>query len=238
MSGRPGEDLSAINLAAQKRFLGLAAARAPRWIVASAAAAYGFPPGRDAVAGTITEDTPLARGAKVAYTDHKQALESLLDEYATNPGLSIVRARPSNVAGPGIDPTRAAQIAGPVMFAPQTDHPLRQQLLHEEDLASAFLALLDAPAGAYNLAPDDWLTLEDAARLLGMRYLRMPAWALRGLTEVAWRTGASAFDASWLTFLEHPPIILANAKLRSLGWTPRHTTADTLRAMAARVRGA
>jgi nucleoside-diphosphate-sugar epimerase len=109
--------------------------------------------------------------------------------------------------------------------------------LHEEDLASAFLALLDAPAGAYNIAPDDWMTLEQAASLLGQRFMPLPGWMLRPLVDLAWRGGQSLFDASWLAFLEHPPIILGNAKLRDMGWVPKHTTRDTLLAVTQRLRG-
>jgi nucleoside-diphosphate-sugar epimerase len=235
MAPRPGEDLRPINVQAQERFLGLAARQTRRLIVASAAAAYGFDPTRDPHRGRVSEDAPLA-SAGVEYADHKQGLEQLLDRLEAEGSAAIVRARPSNVAGRGIDPRRAPQLTGAMMLAPQTPHPIRQQLLHEADLAEAFLTLLDAPAGAYNLAPDDWMTLEDAARLLGQRYVALPGWVLRPLVDLAWRGGQSLFDGSWLTFLENPPIILSNDKLKALGWQPRYTTKDTLLAVAGRLR--
>lgn len=235
MAPRPGEDLRPINIQAQERFLTLAASQAKRLIVASAAAAYGFDPTRDPHTSRVTEEAPLA-SAGVEYADHKQHLEQLLDRLEATTPVTLVRARPSNVAGRGIDPRRAPQLTGAVMVAPQTAHPIRQQLLHEADLASAFLTLLDAPAGAYNLAPDDWMTLEEAARLLGQRYMALPGWVLRPLVDIAWRGGRSLFDGSWLTFLENPPIILSNDKLKSLGWSPRYTTRDTLLAVAGRLR--
>lgn len=235
MTARPGQRLERINVEAQERFLGVVASRCRRLVAASAIAAYGFAPGRDPVSGMLTEEAPLSPGVGVAYAEHKQALERLLDRLEGE--IEVVRARPTNVGGPGLDPQRAPQLSGPVMLAPLTDHPLRQQLLHEDDLRSAFLALLTAPAGAYNIGPDDWLTLEEAARMLGQRYVRMPGWILRGLVDVAWRSGTSFFDPSWLAFLEHPPIIVSSAKLKGLGWRPRHGTADTLRIVAAKVRG-
>lgn len=235
MAPRPGEDLRAINLDAQARFLELAAGKARRLVVASAAAAYGFDAARDPLNSRLSEDAALAR-AGVDYADHKQALEQLLDRLAAGGQAEIVRARPTNVAGPGIDAARAPQLAGAVMLAPATRHPIRQQLLHEQDLASAFVCLLTAPPGAYNVAPDDWLTLEQAAGLLGQRYMALPGWMLRPLVDLAWRGGRSLFDGSWLTFLENPPIILANDKLKAAGWTPRFTTRDTLLATAQRLR--
>lgn len=238
VTARPGEATRADNVDAQERFLPLAARRVPKLVVASAAAAYGFAPGRDATAGRLDEDAPLHPGPGVAYAEEKQALERLLDRLEAAHDVCIVRARPTNVGGPRTPPDRAPQLAGPLMFAPAVRHPLRQQLLHEDDMASGFLALLTAEAGAYNFAPDDWLTLKEAARAIGQGYVELPPWVLRGVVDMAWRSGQSTFDASWLTFLEHPPIILANDKLRALGWAPRHTSAEALMATASRIRGA
>jgi nucleoside-diphosphate-sugar epimerase len=235
MAPRPGEDLRPINVEAQTRFLTLAAQTARRLVVASAAAAYGFDAKRDPINGRVGEDAGLSR-AGVDYADHKQALEQLLDRLESAGTADIVRARPTNVAGPGIDAARAPQLTGAVMLAPSTPHPIRQQLLHEQDLASAFLALLTVPPGAYNVAPDDWLTLEQAASLLGQRYMTLPGWVLRPLVDLAWRGGRSLFDGSWLTFLENPPIILSNDKLKATGWSPKFTTRDTLLATAQRLR--
>ena len=44
---------------------------------------------------------------------------------------------------------------------------------------------------------------------------------LRLIAGIAWRLGASVYDPTWLGFLEHPPIILSNRKLRSIGWSPK-----------------
>lgn len=233
----PGEETAPTNTQGQRVFLEAAAAAPRRIVVASAIAVYGFAPGRDPHAGVLAEDAPRTGNTGVPYAEHKQALEAFLDDLATRSPATIVRARPTNVAGPGMPLRRAPLLTNPVMLVPSVSHPIRQQLLHEEDLATAFLHLLDAPAGAYNLAPDDWLTLEEAAHITGQSLMRMPSFMLRGMADVAWRMGQSAFDASWLAFFEHPPIIVTNAKLRALGWAPRHTTADVLRQVAPIARG-
>ncbi len=228
----PGEETTPTNTRGQRVFLEAAAATPRRVVVASAIAVYGFAPGRDALAGVLDERAPLTRNTRVSYAEHKQELEAWLDELEARSPATIVRARPTNVAGPGMPLRRAPLLTNPVMLVPMVAHPIRQQLLHEEDLASAFLRLLEAPAGAYNVAPDDWVTLEDAARITGQSLVRMPAFMLRGMADVAWRMGQSAFDGSWLAFFEHPPIIVSNAKLRGLGWAPRHTTEAVLRQVA------
>lgn len=238
LAPRPGDDLRPVNVHGQKVFLEAALADPRRVIVASAAAVYGFAAGRDPWQGRLDEATPFAGGTGVAYAEHKQALEGLLDQLEPTSPATIVRARPTNVGGPGMPAMRAPLLTSAMMVVPATSHPLRQQLLHEADLASAFIHLLDAPAGAYNVGPDDWLTLEDAATLLGQGYLRLPRWVLRGLADVAWRAGRSVFDSSWLAFLEHPPIIIANDKLRALGWAPTYTTGQALMVMSPRARSA
>lgn len=233
----PGEATAPTNGRGQRVFLEAAASAPRRIVVASAIAVYGFAPGRDPHAGVLDEAAPLTRNTRVSYAEHKQELEAYLDELAARSPATIVRARPTNVAGPGMPLKRAPLLTNPVMLVPLVAHPIRQQLLHEVDLATAFLRLLDAPAGAYNVAPDDWVTLEDAAKVTGQNMVRMPSFMLRGMADVAWRMGQSAFDGSWLAFFEHPPIIVSNAKLRALGWAPRHTTADVLREIAPIARG-
>ena len=233
----PGEETAITNTRGQRVFLEAAAGAPRQLIVASAIAVYGFAAGRDPIHGVLDEAAALTPRTGVAYAEHKQELERFLDELAARSPATIVRARPTNVAGPGMPLRRAPLLTNPVMLVPLVSHPIRQQLLHEADLASAFLRLLDAPAGAYNVAPDDWITLDDAAKVTGQNMVRMPAFLLRGMADMAWRMGQSAFDGTWLAFFEHPPIIVSNAKLRGLGWTPVHTTASVLREIAPIARG-
>lgn len=237
MSVKPGEDPRSVDLSVQERFLTAAASRARPVVVASAIAVYGFAPDRDPHHSVLDESSPRHPVRDLPYAEQKQHLETFLDGLEATSPARIVRARITNVAGRGLDRRRAPQLSGAIMVAPATAHPLRQQLVHESDFASAMPTLLAAPAGAYNVGPDDWLTMEEAARQNGQRYMPLPGWMLRPLVEVAWRSGTTVFDPSWLAFLENPPIIVSNAKLRSLGWAPRFTTAQTLAEVATAMRG-
>ncbi|MDB5099959.1 MAG: NAD-dependent epimerase/dehydratase [Cyanobacteria bacterium RYN_339] len=233
---KPGEDTKPTNVGGQEALLTTALAAPRRVIVASAIAAYGFAPGRDAVNGMIDEAMPFTPRTGVDYADHKQVLEALLDRLEPGSPATVVRARPVNVVGPGMPLERAPLLSAPAIFVPITDHPIRQQMLYEEDLTRAMLHLIDVPAGAYNIGPDDWLTLDEAAKLLGRKLVRMPSWALRGLADMAWRTGQNAFDASWLTFFERPPIIVTSAKLKATGWAPRFGSREALMLLAGKAR--
>ena len=82
------------------------------------------------------------------------------------------------------------------------------------------------------VAPDDDMTTNEVARLLGQRTLRLPmglcAWAM----DRAWRRGQSLLDGDWARTLAYPAQVADNAKLRALGWSPRHTTLETVLATA------
>jgi nucleoside-diphosphate-sugar epimerase len=231
---RPGEDVSGVNLDANQRFLRAAARGCDRLIVCSSIAAYGL---RDEYVEKLTEDMPAAPGRGQYYCEHKIAAEQLLDALAPSARARIVRARPCSVSGPTVDPRRALQYQGKLQLMPRTPFPLRLQVFHEGDLGPAFRALLDAPEGTYNLAPDDALSLAEAARAIGQTPLLVPRWLYRAACDLTWRLGQNALDAAWASFQDYPTLVADNAKLRALGWAPRFSTLDALRATARAVRG-
>lgn len=230
---RPGEDLAAINVEAHQRFLREATQASEVLVVASSLAAYGL---RETPFEKLREDDPVAPDRGMYYCAQKIAAERLLDQLGRGAPSRIVRARPCAVGGPTIDRKRALQFAGKLQLAPRVEHPLRLQLLHEADLGSAFLALLFAPAGAYNVAPDDALPLAEAAAIAGQTLLTVPRWLYRGACDLSWRLGANALDAAWARMNDYPSLVGDNAKLRALGWQPTRTTADAVRDTAQRVR--
>lgn len=95
--------------------------------------------------------------------------------------------------------------------------------VHVDDIVSAALLALDAPAGAYNVADDlpasQNTVIEEACRLLGL-----PEPALQSLEEANLSPMARAFYA------ENRRVANGKAK-RALGWTPLYPTyRDGLRA--------
>jgi nucleoside-diphosphate-sugar epimerase len=86
--------------------------------------------------------------------------------------------------------------------------------IHTDDVASASIAALDAPAGIYNVVEDDPVTrreyLDEFSEAFGVRRLRpMPTW----LVKLASGSAAAAVIRSWR---------VSNEKLRdATGWTPK-----------------
>lgn len=226
---RPGVDPARLNLEANRRFLE-AAVQAPMLLFASSVMAYGF---RAEATGKLREDDPPAPGHGFYYAEQKIASERMLAALAAGQPARVVVARPCAVGGPTLDARRAALYRGRVQLMPRVPHPLRVQLLHEADLGTAFRLLLGAPAGVYNVAPDDDLTTDEVARLLSQWRLTLPmglcAWAM----DQAWRRGQGLMDGEWARTLAWPAQVADNAKLRALGWVPAWTTRETIRATAA-----
>ena len=96
--------------------------------------------------------------------------------------------------------------------------------------AIALAAVHDLP-GAYNLAADGWLSVEDVARLLGRRILEVPEQV--ALTAVGWlfKRGLSTLPPAALDYLMHPWVVTSES-LHAHGWAPTTTNRQALRAFA------
>ena len=224
-------------------FRAAAAVGATRFVYASSVAAYGFH--RDNPVG-MTEDWATRPADRLFYAQEKAELEDLLrQEAAAHPRTALYLLRPPVVLGPdavGAKVTLPAMLTSlvngatgalrrlPGLPALVPDLPL--QLIHQDDVAEALrLCVVGAgPPGAYNIAADDVVSTLDVARELGLRPLRVPgrpvAAVARGLANLPYLPSA----AQWVEAMSHPAIMDTSKAKSQLGWTPRHTAIDSLRA--------
>jgi len=106
---------------------------------------------------------------------------------------------------------------------------IRLQLVHEDDLAAAFYAMVqnDLP-GAYNVVGDDPDSMPNIAAAAGLQVIEIPGETLMQAVTTAWKEGNSAFGPEWLG---EGILICSNAKLKATGtWTPRYTTTQAFAA--------
>ena len=76
------------------------------------------------------------------------------------------------------------------------------------------------------MAPDGWLTTDEVRSLKGpVPRLRLPGRAAVGLAGWGARLGLAPVDASAL-LAATAPWVVANDRLRALGWEPRHTSEE------------
>lgn len=227
-----------------------AAVGAQRFVYASSVAAYGFHP--DNPVG-MTERWPTRPAARLFYAREKAQIEQLLAEKAEeHPDLAPYVLRPSIVGGPeaagakDVLPGRlrwaGAAVRGAAHLVRRARIPVpvltpnvRVQLVHADDVAQALLLCTvgAGPPGAYNIAGAGTVSGADVVRALGLLPIAIPAGLVEstaGALATIPQPGFLPPAAEWVEALSHPAIMDTSKAHRELGWQPRHTAHETLRA--------
>jgi nucleoside-diphosphate-sugar epimerase len=223
------------------------AAGARRFVFASSVAAYGF---HDDNPVGMTEDWPVRPASRLFYAREKAELERLLSAEADrHPGLDLYLLRPSIVLGPhtvgakgGLAGVLNALVrrlsaglarlpVGPPVPVPRV--PV--QFVHEDDVGQALLLCVvgAGPPGAYNIAGDGVLSTVDVMRELGFTAVPAPHLLARAPARVITALAGAPLAPpalGWAEVLRHPAIMDTAKAKRDLGWQPRHTGLDALRA--------
>lgn len=241
----PRQTIRAINVdGTLNTFRAAADAGARRFVYASSVAAYGF--GTD-LPDLIDEDWPARPAARLFYAREKAELEGLLEAEAGADGApELYLLRPPIVLGPhavgGKDvlPGPLAPL-GRRLFGrphrlpfplplPVPEHPL--QFVHQDDVGRALqLCVIGAgPPGAYNIAGDGVLTAADVAREFGALPIRLPAVPTQWAARAAARLPLLPPIAEWVEAAGRPVIMDTRRAKESLGWQPRYTGLEALRA--------
>jgi nucleoside-diphosphate-sugar epimerase len=242
------ETIRAINVEGTLNAFGAAAAAgADRFVYASSVAAYGFHP--DNPIG-MTEDWPVRPASRLFYAQEKAELEQLLREQAdAHPEIGLYLLRPPIVLGPhavGAKDTLPAPLASAVQGmlrlakrlplpvpVPAPDLPM--QFIHEDDVGQALLkcVVAEGPPGAYNIAGDGVVTAADVARELGLTPVVVPAELVQGAARAAANIPLPSFAppaSEWFEAASHPAIMDTAKAKRELGWQPKYTGLEALRA--------
>jgi nucleoside-diphosphate-sugar epimerase len=243
------ETITAINVnGTLNAFRAAAAAGARRFVYASSVAAYGFH--ADNPVG-MTEEWPVRPAARLFYAQEKAELENALQaEAAQSPGLALYLLRPSVVLGPhavggkAVLPGPLGQLGRLAGWASRFPVPvlvpaLPLQLVHEEDMGGALMRCVVAggPPGAYNIAADGVVTAADIARELGLLAVPLPAGPAQAAARAVAAVPLLPPVVGWVEAASHPAIMDTTKAKRRLGWAPRFTAMETLRATV-RERGA
>jgi nucleoside-diphosphate-sugar epimerase len=225
-------------------FRAAAAAGARRFVYASSVAAYGWHPDNPE---PIREDWPVRPAARLFYAQEKAELEQLLGaESATTPGLALYLLRPPIVLGPNAVGAKDV-LPGPLaplgrrlfgrprrlpVAVPVVTPELRLQVVHEEDVGRALQLCVVAagPPGAYNIAADGVLTAADVAREFGALPIPVPAAPAQLAARAVARLPFLPPAAEWVEAASRPVIMDTAKAKQQLGWRPRYTGREALRA--------
>jgi nucleoside-diphosphate-sugar epimerase len=128
----------------------------------------------------------------------------------------------------------------PVLKPVIPDPGIRFQLVHEDDVASAFAAGVRGlgEPGAYNLAGGGTLTMSDVADALGWYSVPVPMPLVEATAEIATRLPLMPETVAWIHSVKKPVLMRTARAKKLLRWKPKHTARATLREMAEAQRAA
>ncbi len=226
------------------------ASGAQRLCYASSVAAYGFHADNP---DWLTEDVPPRGTREHFYSQQKAEVEAVLAEVLKGKRKTGAYVfRPCVVAGPRAQmlldelpyvrlsdamPDAVVRLlsAMPALKPVIPDPGTRFQLVHEDDVASAFVAgvLGKGPPGAYNLAGAGTLRISDLARALGWYSIPIPELAVEATAEVIARLPVSPPQLSWIHSVRKEVLMKTERAKRELKWRPRHSSRATLTELVA-----
>jgi UDP-glucose 4-epimerase len=242
------EQTQKINLEGSRNvFEATVAAGAKRLVYASSVAAYGFhsdnPP-------LLSEDLPPRGTDRHYYSAQKAELEGVLADVLSGWAVDAYVFRPCIVAGPDAHlllenipyiqlsermPQAVMRVLEvmPALKPVIPDSGVRFQLVHHDDVASAFRAAVlgRGSPGIYNLAGPGTLTMVDLAAALGWYSVPLPDIALGAAAELVSRLPFMPAEAQWIESFRQAVLMDTAKARRELRWRPRHDAHDTLQAM-------
>jgi UDP-glucose 4-epimerase len=230
-------------------FEAAAKAGAKRLCYASSVAAYGF---HDDNPDWLTEDIPPRGSPEHPYSEQKAEVERVLgDVLLRHPSTVAYAYRPCIVVGPEARtmleeipyyrlseamPEPVARLLGsvPVLKPVIPDPGIRFQLVHEDDVASAFAAGVRGlgEPGPYNLAGSGTLTMSDVADALGWYSVPVPKPLVDATAEVATRLPLMPETVAWIHSVRKPVLMKTDRAKEQLRWRPKHSARAALKEMA------
>ena len=210
----------------------LSAAGVSHLVVLSSAMVYGARKGNPV---PLTEDAPVRPNPDFNWAVQRCRLEQLAWQWRVEervgspegPARAVTLLRPAAVVADRrlghLARTLRAARAG---VAADGDPPV--QYLHADDLAAAVVAVVRARFdGAVNVAPDGWIPPDALADLEGprSRRLRVRPQVARAVSELPWQWGLAETPPGVVPYTVHSWVV-ANDRLRALGWSPAHTNEE------------
>src|SRR6476660_8403381 len=174
-------------------------------LVTSSTTAYGAFPDNPR---PIAEDWPVRGAPDFSHARDKAEADRLCQLWGLeHPDRVMTIVRPCIVFGPNVD-NYISRSWKNSSFMPIMDGVDEEfQLVHEDDVVSAIVGLLDARAsGAFNVAGEGSLRWGESARMIGLKTRELSFKAARRLYSVAWALRAPRVESppGNLNFVRYP----------------------------------
>jgi UDP-glucose 4-epimerase len=199
-------------------------------LVTSSATAYGAFPDNPK---PIAEDWPVRGAPDFSYAKDKADADRVCQLWALeHPDAVMTIVRPSIVMGPSVDNYIVRSFENNP-FVPVLDGVDEEfQLVHEDDVVSALIALLDGKhPGAFNLAGDGLLTWRRSAELLGKKARTISLKNMKRVNRAMWRMHVPRTEAppGNLDFIRYPWVVSTEKLKSTTGWQPKFDTLETFK---------
>ncbi len=188
----------------------------------------------------VDESWPVDGIPTSFYSRHKAAVETLLDAFERRqPEVRVVRLRPGLIFKSEAASEIRRLFAGPflpgflvrkqlVPLIPRVPR-LRFQAVHSRDVGEAYRqAVVRDVHGAFNLAAEPEVGVEELCELFGARSFPLAARALRGAAELSWKLRLQPSPPGWIDLALGVPMMDTSRAREQLGWEPRVSSLEAL----------
>ena len=190
-------------------------------IVRTSATVYGAWPDNPV---PITEAVDPRPNPESAWVQIRAGIEDRVRAFAdAHPDVAVAILRPCvTVSSDGPDELGRVLAAARLVSSAEDAPPA--QFVHVDDVAAAVDVVRAARAtGPFNVAPDGWLEADLVRALVGgAPRIPLPEGVARRLAAIGWRYQLAPTPPGFAPFVAHPWVV-ANDRLRALGWAPDHT---------------
>lgn len=197
----------------------------------SSVAAYGAKP--ENIGKLLTEEEPLTERI-YPYASQKRATEEMMYRYK-NLGTQIIIIRPGSINGPegekrkNIGLLKFIKNIAPIL--PITNPTWARQYIHEDDVIEAIKFLIfngiEKQFDVFNLAPADFITMADMAKLLNKKTIKIPPILIKPFFAILRNLKFSILTPPGSERYFTYPINVDGSKINKIGFNYKHTTKET-----------
>ena len=186
----------------------------------------------------LTEDHPLRARPNFPYSYHKRIVEEEIDRYAKSHAekisddLVITKLRPCGFIGPNVENYVSRVLSGGYKPLLRGWESTEIQWAHEVDIVESYIKSIEKRVGgAFNITPNDSVSMEEIADIMGGRKIRIHPTIARSLLWFQWNLRLGEAPPAYLDFVQFP-FVANNKKAREiLSWVPKYSTKEALEAL-------
>lgn len=193
-------------------------------VIRTSATVYGAWPDNPV---PLTEGAALRPNPETSWVQMRVRIEEQVQAFAAaHPDVAVAVLRPSvTVSDEG--PDELGRVLAAARVVAPADGASPAQFVHVDDVAAAVDLVRRCRAeGAFNVAPDGAIPADRIRALVGgAPRVPLPAWLARRLTAFGWRYQLAPTPPGFVPFVTESWVV-ANDRLRSLGWSPSMTNEE------------